>query len=120
MSQPSSLIYFQERKPLSELLTNMPKYPMAPGEEIEDKTEAEASIIYRDREEAKMRHSRKYRDYRATTYDLGEENIHFNFLWPPPDISNFLSCRLSLSLVLNIDFSQCRRTMITRTPATTS
>lgn len=59
----------------------MPKYPMAPGEEMEDKTEAESSIIYRDREEAKMRHSRKYRDYRATTYDLGE-NIHFNFLWP--------------------------------------
>ena len=74
---------------MSELLTNMPKYPMAPGEEIEDKTEAGSSIIYRDREEAKLRHSRKYRDYRATTYDLGE-NIHFNFLWPRPDISNFL------------------------------
>ena len=62
----------------------MPKYPMDPGEEMEDKTEVASSITYRDREEAKLRHSRKYRDYRATTYDLGE-TIHFNFLWQWPD-----------------------------------
>ena len=61
---------YKERKPLSELLTNMPKYPLPQDQEeaADRKQEQPASVIYRD--EAK-RHSRnKYRDYRATTYDL--------------------------------------------------
>merc|ERR1719150_270933 len=61
---------YKERKPLSELLTNMPKYPLPQDQEEagDRKQEPPTSVIYRD--EAK-RHSRnKYRDYRATTYDL--------------------------------------------------
>ena len=63
---------YKERKPLSELLTNMPKYPMGQAvEQAQDKNKDETpSVIYRD--ESRLRHSRKYRDYRATTYDLGK------------------------------------------------
>merc|ERR1719244_714204 len=61
---------YKERLPLSELLSNVPKYPLEPGESrLEDMKQEQAPVIYRDDQRA--RYSRnKYRDHRATTYDL--------------------------------------------------
>ena len=69
----------KERKPLSELLTNMPKYPIQPSDDPDGNTESYkkhdvAPVIYR---EDSRRHSRnKYRDHRATTYDLGKSDCN--------------------------------------------
>jgi hypothetical protein len=60
---------YKERLPLSELLTNVPKYPLE-QEEAERPAEPDRPpVIFRA--EDRTRHSRnKYRDHRATTYDL--------------------------------------------------
>ena len=62
---------YKERLPLSELITNVPKYPIDPAEEQQEQEQPPA-VIYR--EDSRGRHSRlKHRDYRATTYgDLGK------------------------------------------------
>jgi len=61
---------YKERLPLSELLSNVPKYPIEQGESrLEDIKQEPPSVIYR--EDQRARYSRnKYRDHRATTYDL--------------------------------------------------
>lgn len=61
---------YKERLPLSELLSNVPKYPLEQGDSrLEDIKQEPASVIYR--EDQRARYSRnKYRDHRATTYDL--------------------------------------------------
>lgn len=61
---------YKERLPLSELLSNVPKYPLEPADSrLEDIKQEPASVIYR--EDQRARYSRnKYRDHRATTYDL--------------------------------------------------
>ena len=67
---------YKERLPLSELITNVPKYPIDPAEEEHPadgfkEQEQPPAVIYR--EDSRGRHSRlKHRDYRATTYDLGK------------------------------------------------
>ena len=67
---------YKERLPLSELITNVPKYPIDPAEEGHPtdgfkEEEQPPAVIYR--EDPRGRHSRlKHRDYRATTYDLGK------------------------------------------------
>ena len=70
---------YKERLPLSELITNVPKYPIDPAEEQQEQEQPPA-VIYR--EDSRGRHSRlKHRDYRATTYDLGK--------FPSPSLTCF-------------------------------
>jgi len=61
---------YKERLPLSELLSNVPKYPIEQADSrLEDIKQEPAPVIYR--EDQRARYSRnKYRDHRATTYDL--------------------------------------------------
>ena len=67
---------YKERLPLSELITNVPKYPIDAADEEHAAAafkgeETAQSVIYR--EDPRLRHSRiKHRNYRATTYDLGK------------------------------------------------
>ena len=70
---------YKERLPLSELITNVPKYPIDPAD---DEHQATAPpVIYR--EDPRLRHSRiKHRNYRATTYDLGKFLSQFLITWP--------------------------------------
>ena len=77
---------YKERKPLSDLLNNMPQYPPADQEQGK---ESAPSVIYRD--ESRLRRSHKYnRDYRATTYDLGEEDAIIS--------NHFIFCDKSLNI----------------------
>ena len=60
---------YKERLPLSELLTNVPKYPVGQEEGEEPGEPEHQPVIFRA--DDRTRHSRnKYRDHRATTYDL--------------------------------------------------
>ena len=74
---------YKERLPLSELITNVPKYPLDPADEEHGRPEQAQAVIYR--EEPRLRHSRiKHRNYRATTYDLGKVLSHQK-CWSSPD-----------------------------------
>ena len=60
---------YKERLPLSELLTNVPKYPLEQEDEERPPEPERPPVIFRA--DDRTRHSRnKYRDHRATTYDL--------------------------------------------------
>lgn len=60
---------YKERLPLSELLTNVPKYPLEQEEGERPPEPERPPVIFR--QDDRTRHSRnKYRDHRATTYEL--------------------------------------------------
>ena len=60
---------YKERLPLSELLTNVPKYPLDQDEAERPAEPERPPVVFRA--DDRTRHSRnKYRDHRATTYDL--------------------------------------------------
>ena len=60
---------YKERVPLSELLINVPKYPLEQDEGGRPPEPERPPVVFR--QDDRTRHSRnKYRDHRATTYEL--------------------------------------------------